>query len=209
MDVATSTSVSAYSYQSTLQSSGQAAAVLQALNTAYSHSDSNTLGSSDPLASLAGASAVGSLVSGITTLTQASTASSGGSTDTQGSAIPGLSDATYGGLDTNSATALLASMANAADTSGLQGFDTAVTGSTDLAIAAYQAQQSYPVSTPAAQTSPSSTPTTTVTSDTGSTTPAVAQTASATTLSQDPNSTVAIQQAVAAALNPSSLSLLA
>jgi hypothetical protein len=209
MDIGTASSLSAYTYQSNLQSGGQSAAVLQALNSAYSNSSADALSSSDPLAALAGSSTVGPLVSGITALSQATAAAAG----TPATSVSGLQTPTFGGLDSNSATALLASITTAGSTSGLQGFDAAVGGNSTIAIAAYQAQQAYPVSTPAAQTSPSTTPTTTVAvSDAtpASTTPsAVAQASGTSAATTDANSPAAVQQAITAALSPSVLSLLA
>jgi len=202
MDVGTATSTAAYSYQATLQASGQSAAVLQALANAYSNSSASAQDSADPLASLAGASSVGSLVSGITTLTQAASGS-------KSTAISGLQDATFGGLDTSAAASLMASVTDSSGTSGLQGFDTGVSTQASLAIAAYQAQQTYSVPAPAAQSSPSSTPSSTVSDSTATTPAAVPQASGTASTSQDPNSNAAIQQAVAAAISPSVLSLLA
>jgi hypothetical protein len=208
MDIGSATAASQYSYQTTLQSSGQNAAVQQALATTYTAVEAATgPSSSDPLAGLAGASAVSSLVSGINTMNQASQAASG----TQSNTIAGLQSATFGGLDSTSATSLLASLNASSSNSGLQGFGAAVAGATTLAIAAYQAQQAYPTTTPAAQTSPSSTPTTTVT-DTSTQPTAVAPTTEANSPSattQDQSSPAALQQAVQAALNPSIISMLA
>jgi len=103
-----------------------------------------------------------------------------------------------GGLDTNSAAGLLVSLGGAqSDTAGRAG----------LAIAAYQAQQAYPVSTPAAQASPSSTPTTTLTGSPGPT--PVPAAPAAVQASQDPAANPALQQALLASLSPVNLSLLA
>ena len=171
MDIGATTSLAQYNYQTTAQTSGQSAAVLQALDQAYTAvSDASAGGTdpltalagapdtgTDPLAALAGASAVGPLVSAITTLAQAANPAGGSGGITGVQAIP-----TFGGLSVTSATSLLASLGTSTqDTSGLQGFDAAVNGNVNLAIAAYQAQQAYPVTAPAAQASPSSTPTST------------------------------------------------
>jgi hypothetical protein len=115
----------------------------------------------------------------------------------QTSANAGL-QAITGGLDTNSATALLASLGS--------GQTSAATGSPTQAVAAYQSQQAYPVSAPSTQASPSSTPTSTV-ADTSGQPPAVPS--SVPTASQDPATTAYLQQGVQALLNPAAMSLLA
>jgi hypothetical protein len=213
MDVGSATSPSAYSYQASLQSSAQPA-ILQSLSQAYSGSDaSNPQGSGDPLAAVAGSSSLAPLVSGITAMSQAIQSGQTGDAGNAGAAadtgVEGLSDATFGGLDNNSASALLASMADGSDTSGLQGFDAAVAGGVTVALASYQVSQGYAVSAPAAQTSPSSTPTSTVDggADSGTSDQAAMQ-AAGVVAPPDANSNAGLQQAAAAA-NASSLSLLA
>jgi hypothetical protein len=119
-----------------------------------------------------------------------------------------LQDNTFGGLDTNSATALLASITPATDTGGLQGFDSGVSATASLAIAAYQAQQAYPVSSPAVQGSPSSTPTSTL-ADTSTQPQALAPASTGTASPQDPATNASVQQALQASLTPAVLSLLA
>jgi len=215
MDVGSATSPSAYSYQASLQSSAQPAVALQALVQTYSGSDaSNALGSSDPLAALAGSSSLTPLVSGITAMSQAVQAGQTGATGDSGTAsdngVTGLSDTTFGGLDNNSASALLASMADGTDTSGLQGFDSAVAGGVTVAMASYQVTQGYLVSAPAAPPSPSSTPTSTVAggADTGTSDQAAMQAAGVVAPYPDATSNAGQQQASAAA-NATSLSLLA
>ena len=123
-------SATQYSYQTTLAGSGQQAAVLQALAGTYAATAAATSPSSDdPLAAVAGASAVGPLVSGITALTHGQ--------GVQGTAYA----ATFGGLDTTSATSLLASLGSGADAgSGLQGFGAGLNANATLAATAYQAQ---------------------------------------------------------------------
>ena len=211
MDIGSTTATSLYNYQTTLKSSGQSSAVIQALGQAYTAVEAATgPSSSDPLAGLAGASAVGSLLSGLTTLSQAQSSSDGGSdsgsTGSTTSALSGLQANTYGGLDSNSATALLASLNTSSSSSGLQGFSAAVDSKGTLAVAAYQAQQAYPVSTPSASASPSSTPTTTL-ADTGSQSSAVP--ASSGTAATPQEQATAVQQAIQTALSPVQLSLLA
>lgn len=212
MDVGSATSPSAYSYQASLQSSAQPAVALQALGQAYSGSDaSNALGSSDPLAALAGSSSLTPLVSGITAMSQAVQAGqTGGSGAAPDNGVEGLSDPTAGGLDTNSASALLASMADGTDTSGLQGFDAAVAGGVTVALAAYQVTQGYAISAPAAQASPSSTPTSTLDGgpDPGKSDRAAMQAAGVIAPYPDATSNASLQQA-SAAVNATSLSLLA
>jgi hypothetical protein len=115
----------------------------------------------------------------------------------QTSAISGAQSAT-GGLDTNSATALLASLGGAPP----------VGPAPAQAIAAYQTQQAYPASAPAAQTSPSSTPTSTVADTSGQPAP-FAQASAATPAGQDPATTAYLQQGVQALINPTVMSLLA
>jgi hypothetical protein len=125
-----SVSLSQYSYQTTLAESGQKSAVLQALASAYSATAAT--GADDPLAAAAGSSAVGALVNGITALT-------GGK-----GADKAAYAATFGGLNASSATSLLASLGTGSgDTSGLQGFDPAVTTGVNLAATAYQARKAY------------------------------------------------------------------
>jgi hypothetical protein len=212
MDVGSATSPSAYSYQASLQSSAQPAVALQALVQVYSGSDaSNPQGSGDPLASLAGSSSLTPLVSGITALSQASQAGNAGEAGAASdNGVEGLSDATFGGLDNNSASALLASMADGSDTSGLQGFDAAVAGGVTVALATYQVTQGYAGPAPAAQTSPSSTPTSTVGAgpDTGTSDHAAMQAAGVVASYPDADSNAGLQQAAAAG-NATSLSLLA
>jgi hypothetical protein len=120
----------------------------------------------------------------------------------QAAPVPGPVEAAQaaatGGLDSNSAAGLLAS---------LGGAQSATAGRASLAIAAYQAQQAYPVSAPAAQGSPSSTPTTTLLQSPGPV-PAPAPPAAA-PASQDPAANPAVQQALQASLNPMNVSLLA
>jgi hypothetical protein len=212
MDVGSATSPSAYSYQASMQSSAQPAVALQALVQVYSGSDaSNPQGSGDPLASLAGSSSLTPLVSGITALSQASQAGNAGEAGAASdNGVEGLSDATFGGLDNNSASALLASMADGSDTSGLQGFDAAVAGGVTVALATYQVTQGYAGPAPAAQTSPSSTPTSTVGAgpDTGMSDHAAMQAAGVVASYPDADSNAGLQQAAAAG-NATSLSLLA
>lgn len=200
MDVGSASALSLYTYQSTLKSGGQASAVQQALGDAYSSlSASASPKASDPLAALAGASAIGPLVSAITALGAHASGSSS-------NAIAGLQSPTFGGLDANSAAGLLASLGTKSDTSGLQGFTSAVGSASLLAIQAYQSQQNHPVSTPSAKTSPTSAPTTTV-ADTSPRRPAEAAAHAAPT--QEQAAQAAIQQVVQAVSNPSLLSLLA
>lgn len=215
MDVGSATSPSAYSYQASMQSSAQPAVALQALVQVYSGSDaSNPQGSGDPLAALAGSSALTPLVSGITALSQASqagqTTQAGDAGAASDNGVEGLSDATFGGLDNNSASALLASMADGSDTSGLQGFDAAVAGGVTVALATYQVTQGYAGPAPAAQTSPSSTPTSTVGAgpDTGTSDQAAMQAAGVVAPYPNADSNAGLQQAAAAG-NATSLSLLA
>lgn len=193
MDVGSATAQSLYAYQGTLKSGGQGAAVQQALADAYGAISSNP--DSDPLSALAGASTIGPLVSALTAL------------GSQSGAVAGLHSATFGGLDANSASGLLASMAPKADTSGLQGFTSALGSANALAIQAYQSQQIHPVSTPSAQTSPTSAPTTTV-ADTSTRHPAVPAVPTAGAPTPEQAVQTAIQQAVQAVSNPSLLSLL-
>ena len=120
-------------------------------------------------------------------------------------AAAAVQPAATGGLDSNSATALLASL-------GVGGQQVNAGGSASVAIAAYQAQQGYPVSAPAAQGNPSATPTTTVAAadDTGNgQVPAVAPALTTDAASQDPSTNPALQQALQASLNPANVSLLA
>jgi hypothetical protein len=125
-----SVSLSQYTYQTTLASSGQKSAVLQALAGTYAAVAGS--GSDDPLAAAAGSSAMGALVGGITTLT--------GGKGTKDAAYA----ATYGGLNVSSATSLLASLGSGSDgTSGLQGFGASVDARVSLAATAYQAQKTY------------------------------------------------------------------
>jgi len=206
MDIGSATSTSLYNYQTNLKSGSQSSAILQALDSAYT-SASAADASSDPTTALLGASTVGALTIGINAVNQAANSASGSSGSS--SAISGLSSATFGGLNSTSAISLLAGLGSSSSSSaGLQGFGASVLGSNTLAIAAYQAQQDYPASTPAAQTSPSSTPTTTI-ADTSTQTPAVPAATSANAATQDQVSPAALQQAVQAALNPAVVSLLA
>jgi hypothetical protein len=147
MDLGAALSVSSYSYQTTTQNSGSSAGVVQALSQAYDATAAATSpSSSDPLAALAGASAIGPLVSGLTALTQANQPS--------GQGVQGVSFASsYGGLDLTSATSLLAGLGSGSDSAaGLQGFGSAVSGPADLAAAGYLAQQAYGAQDPAATT---------------------------------------------------------
>jgi hypothetical protein len=110
--------------------------------------------------------------------------------------------AATGGLDNNSAVALLASLNNGAQQAAPVG------PSANQAIAAYQAQQAYPVSAPPAQTNPSSTPTTTV-ADTPSQTLNALPASTPPPPEPDAISSAAIQQAALAAINPQVTNLLA
>ena len=139
--VGSATSSPLYSYQTTLQSSGQPAAVLQALTQAYQSASSNAASSdTDPLAALAGASAIGALAIGVNTVSQAIQSGNGTSSNAlSASSFP----ATFGGLTSGSAQSLLASAATPSDTSGLDGFGSGIDATATLAVAAYQAQQDY------------------------------------------------------------------
>jgi hypothetical protein len=140
MEVGSTGSSALQSYQSTLKTSGQSAAVLQALANAYKSASSDAASSdTDPLAALAGASAISALTVGINTVSQAIKAASGDTSQTSAVSYP----ATYGGMDASSAKSLLASTASSSDTSGLQGFGSALDPGATLAVAAYQAQQDY------------------------------------------------------------------
>jgi hypothetical protein len=110
--------------------------------------------------------------------------------------------AVTGGLDNNSAAALLASLNHGAQQAAPMG------PSATQAIAAYQAQQTYPVSTPPAQTSPSSTPTTPV-ADTPSQTLNTIPASTPPPPEPDAISSAAVQQAALASINPQVTNLLA
>jgi hypothetical protein len=139
--VGSATSSPLYSYQTTLQSSGQPAAVLQVLTQAYQSASSGASSSdTDPLAALAGASAIGALAVGVNTVSRSIQAADGTPDNTMSaSAFP----ATYGGMSVSSAQSLLAGVASTSDTSGLQGFGSGIDATASLAVAAYQAQQEY------------------------------------------------------------------
>jgi hypothetical protein len=189
--------------------------VLQALTQAYSATATAATGGADPLtalagasdngadplAALAGASAVGPLVSSITTITQAANQVNGSTTSAAG--IPGVQFApTFGGLDVNSATSLLASLGSSGNTAGLQGFDAAASGAVNLAISAYQAQQAYPAGAPAAVNATPAVGTTNAPT-------AVPAPVSTQPAEQNPASPAYLQQAAAAVTSPTILSLLA
>ena len=201
MDIGTT--LAASNYQTALKSGGQSGAVLQALDQTYTAVTGANDGT-DPLAALAGASAIGPLVSGITAMTQA--ANQANDTATQAAGITGVQFApSFGGLDLNSATSLLASLGSTDNTAGLQGFSAAATAGVNLAIAAYNAQQSYPAGT---QTTPSGL---TAAPGTGAAPvqAAGAAPASAQSDQQNPATPAYLQQAAAAVTSPAILSLLA
>jgi hypothetical protein len=200
MDVGSATSSALSSYQATLQGSGQSAAVLQALTQAYQSASSNaTASDTDPLAALAGSSAIGALTVGINAVSQSIQAANG--TSGQGSGLSSLSfPATFGGMDTSSVASLLASSGTSSDTSGLQGFGSAMAGAASLAATAYQAQQEYGTGNLTSDAASSTSSTSTSGTTTGTTT--------SQTSSSDPV-TAAYLQAIAQSNLATSLNLLA
>ena len=151
MDVGAASAISSYSYQTAVQNGTQSQVVLKALTQAYSSSVSTSpSNSADALASLAGASNLRPLVSAI--YAQAQAAQPSGSPST----VNGLQPAQqFGGLNSNSATSLLASLSS--DANGLGGFDAAMSASSMLAITAYQSHQTAAATAAAAPAPPKST----------------------------------------------------
>lgn len=197
MDTA-ATSLAQYTYQNTLQSSGPSAGALQAMGQAYTAAAAAN--GTDPLASLAGASAVAPLASGITTLTQAAN---------PGQALASTPTApALGGLDLNSGTSLLASLGSASEgTSGLQGQAAAANSGATLTATGYLARQAYasaasltPAAVSAIQADNTNQP--------GNLVSAVAGTAAAITAAAQ-QTPAFLNQAFQASTDPSILSLLA
>jgi len=148
MDVGAASAISSYSYQTAVQNGTQSQAVLKALTQAYSSSVRTTpSNSADALASLASAANLRPLVSAIYAQAQAA--------QTSGSPAPvnGLQPAQqFGGLDSNSATSLLASLNSGAN--GMGGFDAAMGASSLLAMTAYQSHQTAAAAAAAAPVPP-------------------------------------------------------
>jgi len=141
MNIGATSAVNLYNYQSTVQSSGQSAAVLQALAQTYSGAAASGEGlfsSTDSLSALAGSSdTLGSLMGGIYSASAAN-----GSTDFSAA---GLSTSSIGGLDSSSASSLLNSLGKSSSSSSnpLENLTIAdLNPGLASAIAKYQYQQS-------------------------------------------------------------------
>jgi hypothetical protein len=136
MDIGTASALSLYTFQNTARSSGQPAAVLQALTQVYN--DSMAAAGSDPSSRLlmsAGMAPVARAMDKLATTNGDGTASS------TPVPIENLKDAlTFGGLNTASAAALFADSSTASKGTG---FESALTAQATLALAAYQAGQTY------------------------------------------------------------------
>ena len=136
MDINPTVAHSLYSYQAALAGGGQGSAILQALTQSYTSSSAanSSNAATDPLTALVGESASSPLVSAIYAQSQA--------TGTSPSSLGITPEQLFGGLDSSSASALLTGLSSDA-AAGLQGFDSAVTGSSSLASSQYAAQQAY------------------------------------------------------------------
>jgi hypothetical protein len=130
MDISSASSQSLYAYQSALAGGTQTSAVFQALTQAYTSSSSQSTGD---IADLAGEVNTSPLVSAIYASSSSASASS----------VTGLQPETLvGGIDSSTAANLLSGLSSDAS-SGLQGFDGALSNSGALAAAASTAQETY------------------------------------------------------------------
>jgi hypothetical protein len=129
MDLSSASAISSYNYQRALKTGSQDTAVLQALTQAYASQNTPLPGDTsapDSLTQLAGASALGPLVSGIYSV---SVASGGSASPVHGMAA---SLTTVGGVNASSAATLLGE-----DSSGFSNLNVAASE----ALAAYRYQQ--------------------------------------------------------------------
>lgn len=137
MDIGTASALSLYNFNATAQSDGRSAAVLQAL--AQTYSDSRSAVGSDTLSSLLTTAGMAPVVNAMYTLASA-----------DGTGLESLpADAfqdflSYGGMNTATASVLFsAGSSDSSASSGLMGFDSALTASSALALSAYQASQNF------------------------------------------------------------------
>jgi hypothetical protein len=129
MDVSATSAANLYSFQSTAKSSGQTAAVLQALGSVVTQSQgSGSDGMSNALTMATTAPVVNAMYS---------MATNTGTKVDLAATLQGYTS--YGGLDSGAASALLSGAGSGANS----GLDSALTASSTLALTAYSANQKY------------------------------------------------------------------
>jgi hypothetical protein len=135
MDIGTATALNLYNFQTTAKTSGQPAALLQALTQVYNSAMSSA--GSDPMNNLLISANMAPVADALGSLATAGAAGPGNiPTDALQAFVP------YGGVNLASASALFSTKSSSSTVSS--GFEMALTASSALALAAYQAHSNYP-----------------------------------------------------------------
>jgi hypothetical protein len=140
MNVGAASAVNLYTFQNTAKTSGQSAAVLQALSQVYT--DSSASAGSDPMTNILTATNMAPVVNAMYALANAGASETGNAGTLPPTALQAY--LSYGGMNAASAATLFASSSDTAGSSALQGFNSALTAQSTLAMAAYQSNLSFP-----------------------------------------------------------------
>jgi len=139
MDIGAASAVNLYTFQNTASSRGQSAAVLQALTQFYT--ESTAAAGSDPMGSLLTAASLAPVANAMSALANADAEANGSAGAIPLEALQGF--LSYGGLNAASAATLFSTSFESSGSSSQTGFDSALTATSTLALAAYQASLAF------------------------------------------------------------------